>query len=128
MWVGEFNATGQARVNSCAQRGTGSQLQASSTSEDCLYLTVYVPEREPANAAALPVVFYVTGGAYIDGYPTQTDGSKFASLNGGAVVVMAAYRLGIFGFLGADELRARDPRGSTGNYGLQDQQAALRWV
>lgn len=49
------------------------------------------------------------------------------SLNGHAVVASTNYRLNVYGFLGGDELRSRDPeRNTTGNYGMQDQRAALR--
>ncbi len=41
---------------------------------------------------------------------------------------VSLFRLGIFGFAAAEALRARCPRGSTGNLGIQDQRAALQWV
>ena len=44
------------------------------------------------------------------------------------VVVTFNYRLNVFGFLGSDDLRPRDPAGGTGNYGILDQRAAMRWV
>ena len=46
------------------------------------------------------------------------------------IVVTSNYRLNIFGFLAAEELRARDASGagSTGNYGIQDQRAAMMWT
>jgi carboxylesterase type B len=43
------------------------------------------------------------------------------------IVVTSNYRLNIFGFLASEELRKRDPEGSTGNYGIQDQRAAMVW-
>jgi para-nitrobenzyl esterase len=44
------------------------------------------------------------------------------------ILITTNYRLGVFGFLGSDALRTRDPSGSTGNYGIQDQRAAIQWV
>ncbi len=43
-------------------------------------------------------------------------------------VFVTTIRLNVFGFLGADELRSRDPRNGTGNYGLQDQRLAMQWT
>ncbi|MCR5323636.1 MAG: carboxylesterase family protein [Lachnospiraceae bacterium] len=95
-------------------------------SEDCLYLNVYRPadyEGEP-----LPVVFFVHGGSLTTGqsYYTEYRGDNFAEK--GVIFVNFAYRLGIFGYMANQELAAESPNGTTGDYGLLDQIAALRWV
>ncbi|MBP5332215.1 MAG: carboxylesterase family protein, partial [Lachnospiraceae bacterium] len=95
-------------------------------SEDCLYLNVY----RPADYAGepLPVVFYIHGGSLTTGqsYYTEYRGDNFAEK--GVIFVNFAYRLGIFGYMANRELAAESPNGTTGDYGLLDQIAALRWV
>lgn len=100
-------------------------------SEDCLFLNVFVPAAKIENVtnADLPVAFFIHGGAYQDGCSNLYDGTEIVSYWGGnAIVVTINYRLGVFGFLGSDQLRVQDRDGSTGNYGLQDQRMALQWV
>eukprot|EP00438_Fugacium_kawagutii_P000239 Skav212284 [mRNA] locus=scaffold732:379434:380156:- [translate_table: standard] len=99
-------------------------------SEDCLFLNVYAPQE--ARNASLPCLVYIFGGSYENGAGSLYDGFSVVSFwrsNGSpALLVTFNYRLNVFGFLGSDELRSRDPLRSTGNYGLQDQRMALRWV
>ena len=109
---------------SCAQTLTLGVFAAKSQSEDCLYLNVFAPN-QVENHAALPVFVWIYGGGLFDGESNDYDGSKLA-LNGKVVVVTINYRLNVFGFLALPGLQAE---GSTyANYGLMDQQAALRWV
>ena len=61
----------------------------------------------------------IFGGGFTKGSPDKYDGSALVALQSGAVVVIVNYRVNIFGFLGDDRLRTRDPAGSTGNYGIQ---------
>jgi para-nitrobenzyl esterase len=95
-------------------------------SEDCLYLNVWTTDLHPANPA--PVLVFIHGGAYITGAASQPsyDGTKLAVR--GAVVVTINYRLGVFGFFAHPDLTAASPHHTSGNYGLLDQLAALRWV
>lgn len=95
-------------------------------SEDCLYLNVWAPAA-PANGKR-PVLVYFYGGGYVagDGSEPRYDGASMASK--GLVTVTVNYRLGVFGFLAAPGLAAESPQHATGNYGLLDQVAALRWV
>ena len=95
-------------------------------SEDCLNLTVWAPAK-PA-AARLPVYLWFYGGGFAAGGGDEPryDGESFASR--GIVVVNANYRLGIFGFFSHPELTKESPHHASGNYGLLDQVAALRWV
>jgi carboxylesterase type B len=87
--------------------------------EDCLSINVWAPP-DAAPGSALPVMAFIHGGAFVSGGSADPlyDGSALAAK--GVLVVSFNYRLGVLGFLAA--------RGMTGNYGLRDQQAALRWV
>ena len=93
-------------------------------SEDCLSLNIWAPK----NAKNAPVFFWIYGGALVGGSTREAfyDGSKLAER--GIVVVTINYRLGVFGFLAHPELSAESPLGVSGNYGLLDQIAALKWV
>jgi para-nitrobenzyl esterase len=91
--------------------------------EDCLYLNVFTPDLNPS--ARLPVIVWIHGGGNVDGETPGYDGSKLA-LQGKTVVVTMAYRLNLMGFLAHPAL---DNEGHLfGNYGILDQQAALKWV
>jgi len=94
-------------------------------SEDCLYLNVYAPARSRQHGDGQPVLVWIHGGGLVQDGARNYDGSKLAA--DGTVVVTINYRLGALGFL-ADPAFATRPGGSTGNFGLMDQQAALRWV
>ena len=98
-------------------------------SEDCLYLNVWTPAH--ANASKLPVWLWLHGGSFHSGGSNESRLSgKWNAMQSDVIVVVANYRLNIFGFLASDALRKRDAvgGGSTGNYGILDQRAALRWV
>ena len=95
-------------------------------SEDCLYLNVFAPENmgdEP-----LPVIFYIHGGSLTTGQSSYTEYRGEDLAKRGVIVVNFAYRLGVFGYYTADDLKAESPNNTTGNYGLLDQIAALNWV
>ena len=94
-------------------------------SEDCLYLNVWTPAK--AAADRLPVMVWIYGGAFAMGATSAPlyDGTKLAER--GVVVVSIAYRVGPLGFLAHPEL-SREGAGSSGNFGLRDQIAGLRWV
>jgi para-nitrobenzyl esterase len=94
------------------------------TSEDCLYLNVYTPTLGSGDGG-LPVLVWIHGGRFTLGAGRDYDGTKLAAL--GIVVVTINHRLGALGFLAHPALASR-PGGPSGNYGLMDQQAALRWV
>lgn len=92
--------------------------------EDCLYLNVY----RPAGAGeALPVIVWLHGGGFMNGSGNAFDGSTLAN-TAHAIIVTVNYRLGPFGWLALPSLAAEARDGSTGNYGLLDTLAALRWV
>jgi para-nitrobenzyl esterase len=95
--------------------------------EDCLKLNIWVPDPPPSGSAA--VMVWIHTGAFTGA------SANFAGTNGrrlaeekGLIVVAPNYRLGAFGFLGHDALAAENPDGTSGNYGLLDQRAALEWV
>ena len=95
-------------------------------SEDCLYLNVWTPH---ASAHAnLPVIVFIHGGAFNSGAGTIAiyNGTHLAQT--GLVIVTINYRVGVFGFLAYPQLTAESPHHSSGNYGLLDQMAAVRWV
>ena len=97
----------------------------SNRSEDCLYLNVWAP---PSSDEPLPVMVWIHGGNYLGGSASdlQYHGENLARR--GVVVVTINYRLQIFGFFAHPGLSAEDPNGSSGNYAILDQIAALRWV
>jgi para-nitrobenzyl esterase len=100
-----------------------------SLTEDCLFLNVFTTRTNPApNAKRLPVLVWIHGGGLFDGETNDYDAS--ALVKGGpagpTVVVTINYRLGLLGYLGHPALDAEGH--NFGNYGLMDQQVALRWV
>jgi para-nitrobenzyl esterase len=99
---------------------------APGTSEDCLNLNVWAPATPPAGGA--PVIVGFAGGGYVSGSASRdgTVGDAFARR--GVVLVTVNYRVGVFGFLAHPALSAESPHRSSGNYGLLDAIAALRWV
>ncbi|MCU1503525.1 MAG: carboxylesterase family protein [Ilumatobacteraceae bacterium] len=92
-------------------------------SEDCLYLNVSTPTLR--RDARRPVIVWIHGGGFTQDGARNYDGTTLAA--DGVVVVTINYRLGALGFLAHPALASR-PGGPSGNYGLMDQQAALRWV
>lgn len=122
-WNGTRDAT--AFGADCPQQ-PWSGSRAERLDEDCLTLNVWAPadrRDEP-----LPVLVWFYGGSFAFGSASAgaTDGAALARR--GAVVVAANSRVGLFGFLAHPGLSAESPHGSSGNYGLLDQLAALRWV
>lgn len=94
--------------------------------EDCLYLNVYAPNGATAQSK-LPVMVWIHGGAFTAGATDAYDGSVLAEKNN-MLVVTVNYRLGALGWLALPALGAEAGGGQSGNYGLMDQQAALKWV
>jgi para-nitrobenzyl esterase len=117
-WTATYQAT--ERGPGCLSPGTSGSPVQPGTSENCLFLEV----QEPAGARPgqrLPVMFEIHGGGFL-GEARDDDGTNFVG-TGPAIYVYAGYRLGIMGFLAAQALGPH-----SGDFGLQDQQAALRWV
>jgi para-nitrobenzyl esterase len=117
-WKGVRSATKFAPH--CPQ--SASPFGRASMSEDCLFLNVFT--RPGGSRSGRPVMVWIHGGALVTGESDDYDPA--ALVRDGVTVVTINYRLGALGFL-ADPALA-DGAGASGNYGLMDQQAALRWV
>jgi para-nitrobenzyl esterase len=121
-WAGVRDATKPSPT--CPQPdGFGAGGVQVSGQEDCLYLDAIVPRR--SGHRRLPVIVWLHGGGMITGSAGQYDGTRLAT-RGDAIVITANYRLGALGFLSAPALDT--PGATSGNYGLLDQHAVLRWV
>ncbi|MNX26756.1 Fumonisin B1 esterase [compost metagenome] len=95
-------------------------------SEDCLYLNVWTPAKSANDKLPVLVYFYGGGFAAGDGSEPRYDGENMAKK--GIVTLTVNYRLGIWGFFSHPELSKESPNKASGNYGLLDQNAALKWV
>lgn len=95
-------------------------------SEDCLYLNVWTGARSATEK--LPVIVWIYGGGFVSGGTNVPiyDGEALAKK--GVILVSINYRVGIFGFFAHPELTKESPNHASGNYGLMDQLAALKWV
>src|SRR6516165_7539522 len=115
----------------CAQRSSATGTP--STSEDCLFLNVYVPNGadDGAHQNRTPhlraVMVWIHGGNLTIGESDDFDGRTLATI-GDVIVVTINYRLGALGFLAHPALTAESPDHASGNYGIMDQQFALQWV
>lgn len=118
-WQGEREATRAGPR--CLQDPGGDLELGRQTDEDCLTLNVWTP---PVAHDKRPVMVWIHGGAFVNGSGALYDARRLAA-RGDIVVVTVNYRLGTMGFLAHPSLG--EP-GDVGNYGLADQQAALRWV
>ena len=105
----------------CMQASTDLEL-GRHTDEDCLSLNVWTPP--VSQDERRPVMVWIHGGSFINGSSGIYDAGRLAA-RGDIVVVTINYRLGALGFLAHPALGRN---GDVGNYGLADQQAALRWV
>lgn len=120
----EAFAFGPAAVQTKSRPGSIYADEMPSVSEDCLSLNIWTP-RESRGA---PVFVWIHGGSLARGSSSEDmyDGARLAAL--GLTVVSINYRLGILGYFAHPALSAESPEGISGNYGLLDQIAALRWI
>lgn len=122
-WKGVRDATQFG--NACPQvTELGAFAGPTSITEDCLFLNVFTT----GSGSKKPVIVWIHGGGNVDGATNDYDGSKLATggkLGTPTVVVTINYRMGLFGFLSHPALNTG---AAWGNYGILDQQAALRWV
>ncbi|WP_216216799.1 carboxylesterase/lipase family protein [Amycolatopsis aidingensis] len=95
-----------------------------SANEDCLYLNVTTPRH--TRGRGLPVMVWIHGGGFTQGNGSMYGGAALARRD--VVLVTINYRLGVFGFLAHPALNRGPARHLSGNFGIEDQQAALRWV
>jgi para-nitrobenzyl esterase len=108
----------------CAQNSGGRKLESSS--EDCLFLNIWTPEWLPNSRK--PVMFWIHGGGNFGGTASSANFDGESLARHGVVLVSANYRLTVFGFFAHPELTRESPHHASGNYGLMDQIAALKWV
>jgi para-nitrobenzyl esterase len=123
-WKGTRKATSFAPA--CMQKGVSMPGEAPpSVSEDCLYLNIWTPAKADER---LPVMIWIHGGGYTNGSASMPLywGDRLAQR--GVIVVTIAYRLGPLGFLAHPDLSAESAHKASGNYGLLDQIAALKWI
>ncbi len=95
-------------------------------SEDCLYLNVWTPTQSPDEK--IPVLVWIYGGGFSFGSTSTPVHNGEHLARKGVVLVSINYRVGPLGFLAHPELSAESPIHVSGNYGLQDQIAGLKWV
>jgi len=113
----------------CAQGRIEDGKLAAGISEDCLYLNVWTPAKR---GEKLPVLVWIYGGGFAGGRTSEPlfDGAALASK--GVVYVSVAYRVGVIGFFAHPELSAENRRlhgvAASGNYGLLDMVASLKWI
>ncbi len=121
-WEGEFlaNKFGAAPVQG------GSFIDSDQQSEDCLYLNVWVPEGYEGEK--LPVMVWIYGGAFNTGATSLETYNGINLVKQGIIVVSIGYRVGVFGFMAHPLLSEESGESVSGNYGLLDQIAGLKWV
>jgi para-nitrobenzyl esterase len=120
LWPGVRDATRPG--NPCPQMG-GPDGSALIGDEDCLFLNVTTPAQD--DDQRLPVMVWLPGGGFVSGAGSDYDPARLAA-QGRVVVVTVNYRLGALGFLDHPALAATDA--ASGNFGIADQQEAMRWV
>lgn len=101
--------------------------QSIGISEDCLYLNVWAKNEKTKNANK-PVIIYVHGGGFGEGSGAISAYNGESVAESGAINVSINYRLGNFGFMSTPALDAESSTGTSGNYGLMDIIAAIKWV
>ena len=99
-------------------------FKAAKKSEDCLYLNIW----KPKDAAGCPVLIYFNGGGLMAGSGSEPRYAGDSLAHHGIISITANYREGIFGFFAHPDLTAASPNHTSGNYGILDQVAAIRWV
>ncbi len=95
-------------------------------SEDCLYLNVWSPAKTPVDK--MPVMVWIYGGGFAFGSTNDPSHDGELLSRNGVVVVSIAYRVGNLGFFSHPDLTAENPNHVSGNYGILDQIAGLKWV
>lgn len=95
-------------------------------SEDCLYLNIWTPSQVPPEG--LPVLMWIHGGAFLHGCGSEIEFDGEGLCQKGVILVTINYRVGALGFFTSPELEQENPEGISGNYGILDQIAALKWI
>eukprot|EP01059_Diplonema_ambulator_P015468 TRINITY_DN2660_c0_g2_i1.p1 TRINITY_DN2660_c0_g2~~TRINITY_DN2660_c0_g2_i1.p1 ORF type:complete len:659 (+),score=188.29 TRINITY_DN2660_c0_g2_i1:43-1977(+) len=128
-WHGVWDATNFRAT--CSQLGPAwASIQGvSNSSEDCLYINLYIP-RSPPPPGGYAMMMYLPAGQYMWGAGNDVENFEAPTTPEAqsVIYVTLGYRVGAFGFLALPELAARDASNSTGNYGMLDQRAGLRFL
>lgn len=120
-WEGERQCT-EFGPGCLAERGRpGMEM-----SEDCLYMNIWTPAETTDDKLAVMVWIY--GGGFQNGNAASPEFNGAELTKHGVVVVNFNYRCGALGFFAHPELAKRNPNGTSGNYGILDEIAALKWV
>lgn len=118
--------TGVKKVVSFAPAPIQGGNPPSGKSEDCLYLNVWTPAKSKGDK--IPVLVWIYGGGFSFGSSSEPVYDGEALARKGVVLVSIAYRVGPLGFLAHPELSKENPNKVSGNYGLLDMIAALKWI
>lgn len=90
--------------------------------EDCLNLNIYTPK----NARNCPVIIFFHGGGFNSGSNAEEPFRGFELAKKGLITVFANYRVGVLGYFCHEEIQKK--YGRNGNFGLDDQLQAIKWV
>ncbi|SFO33815.1 carboxylesterase family protein [Sphingomonas sp. OK281] len=123
-WAGVRRADGFGAA--CPQPG-GEMARGLPQSEDCLTLNIWTGAK-PGSVEKRPVYVWIYGGGFIGGTGASPEFDGEALARKGVLVVTFNYRVGVLGFLATPELSRESGHAASGNYGLLDDIAALRWV
>jgi len=128
-WSGVYNADRFAPecVQILRPHNINHYFGEEATSEDCLYLNLWVPPNATADSR-LPVILWIHGGGLSIGSASMANYSGEKLAEKGVVYVSVGYRLGAFGFMAHPQLTEESPFHASGNYGYLDQVAALQWI
>jgi para-nitrobenzyl esterase len=125
-WDGVKAATAYGATCPQAQKGSVPGVAALNMSEDCLYLNIWTPATNASDKLPVMVFFYGGGFTGVEGSMPMYNGTTLAEK--GVIVVTTNYRLGALGFFAHPDLDRESLHNASGNYGILDQQAALKWV
>jgi para-nitrobenzyl esterase len=121
-WSGVRSA--QAFASDCPQISSGAVVG----NEDCLGLNVWAPASSPAFGRPVMVWLHQGGNHQGSAYNSPTVDGQYWAETQGVVLVSIPYRLNVFGFLAHPAFDAENPEGVSGNYGVLDQIAGLKWI
>lgn len=124
-WQGVRDATQYGPDCAQSRWGTPAGSIAEGSSEDCLYLNLWIPADIKADAKR-PVMVWIHGGGFVGGSGSSIPGSQFAKQ--GVILMTFNYRLGRLGHFAFPALSAEHPEEPKGSYAYMDQIAALKWI